>query len=276
MSTAIAPQDRHAPKLPLWDTVTLAYSSYVQNFRDVLRISWLWLAVVMLLPLVGGWIEAFWMSVPIVTTAVSLIATLIFALVSFSIAVAWHRRLLLGETPGLSGSNMISNNLWHYVGTGFLISLIAMLPVMIGVGVVFPFANMHNFSGFLIFIPYLLCIAMCAIALRLSLVLPARAVTDLTLSFTQVWADTRGNTWRLFWGTVACALLPLSVMPILLALMGFYTPRTFAAGSVAVINTLSTFYSLLVLPIAIGFLSFAYRHFFGPVSHPVGGARPEG
>jgi hypothetical protein len=34
------------PKLPLWDTICLSYSSYFHNFTDVLRISWLWLAVV--------------------------------------------------------------------------------------------------------------------------------------------------------------------------------------------------------------------------------------
>jgi GYF domain 2 len=46
-----------AAKLPLWDTICVSYSSYFQNFPDVLRISWLWLAVVT--PLVGimNWVQ---------------------------------------------------------------------------------------------------------------------------------------------------------------------------------------------------------------------------
>jgi hypothetical protein len=34
-----------AAKLPLWKMIRLSYSSYFQNFSDVLRISWLWVAV---------------------------------------------------------------------------------------------------------------------------------------------------------------------------------------------------------------------------------------
>jgi hypothetical protein len=33
------------PKLPLWNAVCLSYSTWLHNFPDVLRTSWLWLAV---------------------------------------------------------------------------------------------------------------------------------------------------------------------------------------------------------------------------------------
>ncbi|WP_315831719.1 hypothetical protein [Bradyrhizobium prioriisuperbiae] len=283
-------------KLPLRDTITHAYSSYmeyssyVENFSDVLRISWLWLAIIVPLSIVGSWMEVSGIagvtnrltpgthleSSP-GTTAVSLILTLIVALAAISIAVAWHRRLILGESPRASGSNLISNSLWRYLGAGVLITLIAILPSIIAIAAVFLLTSSHRAgdgaSLIVSLVPFLLWMVTYGIALRLSLVLPARAVTNLTLSFKQAWADTRGNTWRLFWGTVACAFLPLCVLPILLALVEAYNPNSFTAGSAVVIDTLSTFYTLLVLPIGIGFLSFAYRHFVGPVSRA---ARPEG
>jgi GYF domain 2 len=102
-------RDRAAnPKLPLWDTIRLSYSTYFQNFPDVLRISWLWLAVAT--PLMG---TAIWLQFsltfnlaagmkggmpppkPLETTALVTIAILVFTFAGVSIAVAWHRRIIL-------------------------------------------------------------------------------------------------------------------------------------------------------------------------------------
>jgi hypothetical protein len=50
------------PKLPLWATICLSYSSYFHNFPDVLRISWLWLAVVTPLVGIANWLQFSWMA----------------------------------------------------------------------------------------------------------------------------------------------------------------------------------------------------------------------
>jgi hypothetical protein len=47
------------PKLPLQDTIGLSYSSYFHNFPDVLRISWLRLAVALLLAGITNWLQFF-------------------------------------------------------------------------------------------------------------------------------------------------------------------------------------------------------------------------
>jgi hypothetical protein len=119
------------PKLPLWETIRLSYSTYFHNFTDVLRISWLWLAVAT--PLMGTmtWqfssmaglmadmkrgpspqIPTHIVSRLVETIPLGLAAGLVLMLAGLSIAVAWHRRIILGERPGFSGSNVATKNLW--------------------------------------------------------------------------------------------------------------------------------------------------------------------
>ena len=115
-----------AAKLPLWDTICLSYSSYFRNFPDVLRISWLWLAVVtplwgIMSLLIFSWmaglmadlkrgpspqIPTHMVSMPVETIPLGPAAVLALMLAGLSIAVAWHRRVILGEHPGFSGSNV--------------------------------------------------------------------------------------------------------------------------------------------------------------------------
>ena len=58
----IEPQAANPSKLPLWDTICLSYSTYFNNFLDVLRISWLWMLVGV--PLLGyaSWQQMSWMA----------------------------------------------------------------------------------------------------------------------------------------------------------------------------------------------------------------------
>jgi hypothetical protein len=100
---------------------------------------------------------------------------------------------------------------------------------------------------------------------RLWLLLPAQAIGNTSLTFKQAWNRTRGNVWRLVWG-VAATTLPMVVIHIIL-LLRFGLPHLgrleadfvsrMTAGSI-----LGTACDLLILPISIGFLSHAYRHFF--------------
>jgi hypothetical protein len=99
------------------------------------------------------------------------------------------------------------------------------------------------------------------------LLLPARAIGDRRLTFKQTWVRTRGNTWRLFWGIVVTTMPPLLLAEIAyLVVIGPPHPASFASEAfVAQMTALSTVFSvhyLLILPIGIGFLSHAYRHFF--------------
>jgi hypothetical protein len=69
----------------------------------------------------------------------------------------------------------------------------------------------------------------------------------------------------MFWGTAACAWLPILAAKIVL--IGSLSPGMSAieafASRMAFIGTILFVYHLLTLPIWIGFLSHSYRHFFG-------------
>jgi hypothetical protein len=191
-----------------------------------------------------------------------------------SIAVAWHRRLLLGELPGPSGSNVVTRSLWRYVGVGIVICLIVGLPTLAILVAMFRWWVPPATGGIAgqpspatVPVILLLYLAATAVMLRLSLLLPARAVADLNLTLKETWNRSRGNTWRIFWGLAACMLPPILVAEMaLLVLFGFPNPMAPAGGTMAgqwvVSSMMFVSYSLLILPISIGFLSHAYRHFF--------------
>jgi hypothetical protein len=193
---------------------------------------------------------------------------LIFA--GVSIAVAWHRRLILEEHPGLSGSNVATKSVWRYAWMGLAIGLVVIVPTLALSLSMFLLSSPIVTGGaprFPLLAPviFLLFVAAFAVFLRLSLLLPARAVGDVNLTFKETWKRTRGNTWRLFWGTVACAWLPILAAQVVS--FGFLAPgmSTVEAFAIrmAVISPMLNVYHLLILPISIGFLSYSYLHFFG-------------
>jgi hypothetical protein len=204
---------------------------------------------------------------------------ILLLLAGISIAVAWHRLIILNERPVFSGSNVAAKNLWRYTGLAIVIFLIDFLPVAV---VMFPlfyflFPSKAGGSspppGFFALIPlfFVLYAVGTAVAFRLSLLLPARAVGDLSLTFKQTWHRTRGNTWRLFWGIVVTTVPPLLLAQIaFLTLIGIPSPANFASEDfvtrMTIMSAIFTIYYLLLVPIGIGFLSHAYRHFFqGPI-----------
>jgi hypothetical protein len=255
----------------------------------VLRASWLWLALVAsLLGMVVVKAAIFPQVVtdaPRVTgTVLDLAAGLVWLLAGVSIAVAWHRRIILGEHPGPSGSNVATKTLWLYVLTGIDIYAIAILLCL---GIVVPiylllaigtggFPRLTS-SGYtmLFLVIFVSCLAAFAVVVRLSLLLPACVVGALDLTFKQTWNGTSGNTWRLCWGILACAVPPMLVlMIVILVLIGPPRPDLFDdkardlfggegyAVRIAVINAIVMVCQLLFLPIWISFLSHSYRHFF--------------
>jgi len=289
MSAATGEEGEANSKLPLGTKISLAYSSYFQNFIDALRISWLFLLLVV--PLIGAttWQQMSWFTTAVVNLksgmplqamparpvelivlqTVSSLATL-FA--GVSIAVAWHRRLLLNERPGFSGSNIGAPSLWRYIGVGLVICLIIALPALAIIGPMYLMlprgvANTPNLALFVV-LPFFYIVGF-VILLRRSLLLPARAVDDVGLTFKEVWNRTRGNTWRLFFGVVACFAPPLFVVQLgALILGGFPDPAKLANGQMAnqwvIDSVVITCYSMLVTPIWVGFLSYAYRFLVVP------------
>lgn len=281
------------PKLPLRNTISLSYSTYFRDFIDALRASWLWMLISAATTAVTTWHQ--WAAImaaqsgaashpyrlPQAIMGFGYLNIAILWLACVSIAVAWHRLLILGEHPGFSARNIVTKDVWRYVGMGLAIGLMCFLPIAVVAFPVFGFLRYAQSAGagspwfvlalLLIFVGYTIGLAA---GLRLILLLPARAVGDLNLTFKQAWNYTRGNTWRLFWGIMATTFPLLLLMEIALTLVG---PGPFPRNGVldsdfvmrlTAMNTIVTVYYLLILPVGIGFLSHAYRHFVRVQSHP--------
>lgn len=290
MSMSVHPQGVPYPKLPLWSTIGLSYSTYFRHFIDALSASWLWLVLVTPLTAVASWQQWSWMSAaiagakrgmplqtltfPLEGLVLSYVDYFLILLASVSIAVAWHRLMILGDHPGFSGDNVATRNLWRYIGIGLVIFLIFFLPAVIMFPMFYLFfpspgaGPPHEPFFVLILALMVLDIFATAVTLRLSLLLPARAVGDWRLTFEQTWNRTRGNAWRLFWGVAFTTVPPLLLgdIAVLFAGGGPPNPLKFLNEDLAAQMTANScvfvIYYLLILPIGIGFLSHAYRHFF--------------
>jgi hypothetical protein len=288
-------------KLPLWNTICLSYSTFFRNFLDVLLICWLWLIVVTPLMGIANAMQLSWavrtiaelkqraalQRTPVLAPMPVDLRVLIFGgalllmAAGVSIAVAWHRRVILGERPRLSGSNIATGSFWRYIGVGIAIFLIAFIPMVFG-GVVSlvvlwrfvphgtPGGPHGGIAVAIVLIMLLLYLTGIAVMLRLILLLPARAVGDLSVTLRQTWHRTRGNIWRLFWGIMACTVPPMLIIEIpFWIFIGFPHPQSFANGTLPVpvlaisaIWAVFVLLALLILPIWIGFLSLSYLHFF--------------
>lgn len=295
MSLAEGPPSLPYPKLPFWDTVSLAYSTYFRYFIEALRTSWLWLIVTAALTGITSWQQWSWiaaamphlkagepprMSEPPWETMIQVhLASLFVLLAGVSIAVAWHRLMILNEHPGFSGSNLVTNSLWRYIATGLKLTLTIALIMFLPIAAV-----MIPTSTFLTpvkagpghlplelfpvaIVTFVVYAAAVAITMRLSLMLPAQAIGDTMLTYRQVWNRSRGNTWRLFWGFCLTTIPPWLIWEIASLLvirhpdLGTAGVDDFVVGMVAA-STIGSVYYLLILPIGIGFVSHAYRYFF--------------
>jgi hypothetical protein len=276
MSLAEDPPDLPYAKLPFWDTVSLAYSTYFHHFIDALRVSWLWLALfgafftvlarwqlwsriseVMANTMAG---EPPQMPISTASAVLSGVEYVLWSLAAVSIAVAWHRLVILNERPGFSGGNVATKDLWRYIVMALTLFLISVLPMAT---VVLPAYSAGLSAQPARFLPFILLGLVlyavgAAVAFRLTLLLPARAIGNIDLTFKQAWNDTRGNAWRLFWGSVVTVALPVLISQTVVLFL-LRPPLPSEAFYEDVVATIS---NLLFLPIGIGFLSHAYRHFF--------------
>lgn len=296
MNRPIDPRPASVPKLPLWDAIRLSYAIYGYYFRDLLRMSWLWLVVAAPLTAAANWLQ--WSSMaalaanarrgmspqmlaqspkPVATILFGYLTLLVLLLAGVGIAVAWHRRIILDEHPGMSGSNVAGRNLWGYAGVALAILLVGSLPLLAITVPVLVWASAAAGAGpvrlgpgiTLLTFPVnaLVIAAGIAIPLRLSPMLAARAVGDTSVTFKRAWRHSRRNTWRLYWGLVACTAAPmLAVLIVFLVSFGYPDPLMFNSAAYAarmtVAGTILTLCYLLILPIGIGFLSISYRFFF--------------
>lgn len=245
-------------KLPFWRTVAACYFVVFGNFGQLLRISWLWLLIMLPVYAVAQWLtspsqaeQTGWL--------MSMLPSVLESPALASIAVAWHRLVLRQEGVQGAAYLRLDRVVWWYAAV-----LLFFLAVTVG-----PFVFAATRGAALpddpnaLLMPLLQVFGGIAAGLaigafvlpRLSLVLPAGALGE-RLALGDAWRATRGNTWRLAWASLLCSLPPL--MPPLVLL--WYVDAGWTTLSV-IGGTVYSLAYVLVVTIAVTLLSLAYRFF---------------
>ena len=239
---------RGGPRLEVWRTVAESYALTFGNLGYLLRISWAW--VVLMIPLLLAYYTSiFWLEwrnslLP------DVFSTLLFQPFLASIAVAWHRRLLVNEVWSGRVYLRLDGVVASYFGLAVVILILFPGP-MIAIGLE---AGWHG----------LLTVALAIgaglfLSTKIWLALPARALGNSEITVRQAWRGSRRNVWRLIAGSILCGL-PTLVLVVLTAMFGpdpteASQPLTYAAWQ-TLLEIGITF--LAGMPI-VSFLALAYR-----------------
>lgn len=254
-------------KLPVWAIVGACYVTVVRNFGQLVRISWLWLLIMLPIYAAVDWLVWPWTSGAqqseegIIGLATSMLPSFIEIPALASIAVAWHRLVLRKEAVSSAFYLRLDHVVWWYALMLFVFLVLAVGPFMLaGAWATTPPDHTDEAAGWLPLAALLVTIVVAvaigfALLPRLSLVLPAIALGE-RLSLAGAWRATRGNTWRLAWASLLCSLPPLVPSTFLL----WYVDSSARTASV-IAGAVSSLAYVLFVTIAVTLLSLAYRHF---------------
>ncbi|MGJ4950552.1 hypothetical protein [Bradyrhizobium sp. HKCCYLS20291] len=275
--------DQTSPRLPPWPTIRRSYARYAVGFGAILRIAWPWLVLGALLPAPAMALRMAGLLGPVGTTAITVMAQLVVVLAGFSIAVAWHRYLILDQAPAASLGNFLTSHFWRFTAVAVLIGLMVWLPMWLPLLLsdLLPdpsFAGPMTQAGLIaLALPALLVrLAIFALLCRLCLAMPASAIGADGLGLSASWHATRGNLLRLMLCVAACVLLPCAVfgrvqtMIYRAILIQDSAPVLPSTQTLLLLQGTINVVQLLIVPLAAGFLSIAYLQ-LGPARGNVGG-----
>ena len=266
-------------KLPVLATVTDSMRDITANWRAAGRLSATWgslLAVVGLTAfaaLIGA--PSTLERSPWLTLAVIYVPTIVFALFMLSVAVGWHRLVLLGEQPARIYFKL-DRRVWRYIGAIVLMSALIWViafaiffPVAFALGLAFG-TDLAQLSGWHVVAASAggaaLFLTVLMISARVYVALPARAIGE-RMKFREALRITRGNSWRMLVGTLLVTVPSVIVNAIMNLLLDFQVRMQGGdlnwPGIIGFIVLMALALAALVLTtlISISYLSRAYRFF---------------
>jgi hypothetical protein len=245
-----------AGRLPLSHLIETAYGRLFNNLGVFMRIALVWTAVtVALFVAIGILAPQAWDGPG---------GGFITAVVGAGTAIGWHRFVLREERRAFSGLNTLA----RYV----LLATVAVLPgaaiVLIGTpAVAILLRGLGDRAGAtaITAVIILLVVVGTAVTLRLSLILPAVAIGDRSMTFRRSWAATRGHAIPIFVGCITVQIPPwLGIGPLGWSLQHLDGgPRATGPGTGALVFGIVAFLLLLLLfalstALFAGFLSELY------------------
>lgn len=251
--------------LPIWAAVVHNVRLVWDNWRAVVNICWAWMLLsglavaISRLCLLWGLGPAYVLmrgsNLPAWAWVVILASLLVSAVGIASISVAWHRYVLLDELPRhrayLAVNPRVVSYMLKSVGLTFIFGLVAAL----GMG----FAEVFQRLGFTIFSQLAILagvlVAM-VVVLRLSLVLPATAISETRVTFAAAWHLTREHKYRILLIGFVTGLIIVCIQ-MLFGLLSI--PLGFLGGAgVAIAAFSGTLVQIIATIAAVGLLTVMY------------------
>lgn len=226
------------------------------NWRDALKIS----AVLYFMQAGFGAVVAFGVhptpGEPSVGASLIVIAaSIVQAIINIWIAVAWHRFVLLDETPNNYVPMFDGGRVLRYVGRWILIGLVGGGIGIVGV-IAFTLFSLAGATIIVIPLAIVLGIFLVIIGYRLGLVLPASSVDD-ALTLRDAWNATKGTTWLI----IRLTLLSI-VGVIVLALPAIIVTVIFRSTTPNLfVEIWSTILGWFILMVGVALLTTMYGYY---------------
>lgn len=246
-----------SPKLPILRTTLSAWGTVPRNLGLLARLYWPWLAILIVASLAWGVgivvNSGFSNPSPVLVGGAAWVPAIVMIIAMIlavpTVFVGWHRGIQSGARPGQP--ILIDGAVWAYIGYSVLIGIALVLSIGLVLLVATVIAGISTGLGDgpmslerlaalrpflpLAIVPYYLLLS------RFSLVLPAIAVGQ-SMSLSESFRRTRGNTWRL---TVGAGLvyLPVVIVSSLSDVIGIAFPGSVGLiAAVSIVLLLVTFY----------------------------------
>ena len=255
--------DQQIRKLPLLATLKGAWSALPRNLGLTFQLYWPWLAVLVtcFLAFRTGVLLNSW-NAPASPTLIGgaiwfpgLVAFFAVILAVPAIAVGWIRGIHRGERP--TAPIRIDGAVWRFIGWSLLLGLVigvmnaivALIATAIGAAAVGLGDGPMSIARLMTLLPILIYLSLLPVAFltsRFILVLPAAAIGQ-SVGLGDSFRLTRGNTWRLVFGTGLVSLPAGIVSGIAQVLLVAYHDNTALLATGSALIGLATIYNLHAL-----------------------------
>lgn len=239
------------------------FKALYYNFDVFLRLCWAWFLILIALTTA---VMAFIGSEgdPELTSAAQIVVILIALVANASIAVSWHRCLLMDEMPGVTHLKIGARE-WAYLGRSVLVGVIAITMTFAISFIVHAFGAIAdgataNAMWLLTLLTGAMFIFLIVPAvLRLSLILPAGAV-DRPLGIRDAWRMSRNLGYPMLFAVLGIAIVIALTQEVLDALLNLVSFQWFL-GVYYILKSgiLLVALQILSLALTIGILTGGYK-----------------
>lgn len=251
-------------QLPAGRCIRHAITSVRNNIAYAFRISWPWYAVLVPIGIAVGFLVDYVTggnpeANPGATLPIYLALGVINLLAFSSIAVNWHRYILLDEVPQGSEIFRLDDKTWRYFGNVLLMVLIVAVATML---IVMPLFFLVSLSGSIVLVAFSVVIAMLLTGIlffRLGVKLPSIALGRGDFLFKDSWKATQGNNVPLFliflfeFAVIIAALLILLLVQFIMALINPMLGVAVSAVLQLAINWIFSIFGITILTSLYGF-----------------------